>query len=115
VVFALYSERDGTESEANNARIRDEIQWISTKAAVIIAVLPRAICPIPRKKPVPVKQEDSAIDASLAESELGYKPVEDFDSGFQLTLSWMLSNEAWWRAVMDGSYREWISKNYSDG
>lgn len=54
-----------------------------------------------------------AIDATLAESELGYKPVEDFESGFQLTLNWMLDNEVWWRAVMDGSYRDWISKNYS--
>jgi len=54
-----------------------------------------------------------AIDASLAESELCYKPLEDFESGFQLTLNWMLGNEAWWRAVMDGSYRDWISKNYS--
>ena len=24
----------------------------------------------------------------------------------------MLDNEAWWRAVMDGSYREWIETNY---
>ena len=54
-----------------------------------------------------------AIDASLAESELAYEPLEDFESGFKLTLNWMLNNEAWWRAVMDGSYRDWISKNYS--
>jgi dTDP-glucose 4,6-dehydratase len=26
----------------------------------------------------------------------------------------MLANESWWRAVMDGSYRDWIDKNYSD-
>ena len=56
-----------------------------------------------------------AIDASLAEAELGYKPEQDFASGFQLTLKWMLQNESWWRAVMDGSYRDWISKNYSAG
>jgi len=56
-----------------------------------------------------------AIDASLAESELGYEPQEDFESGFQLTLDWMLNNEVWWRAVMDGSYRDWINKNYSAG
>ncbi len=54
-----------------------------------------------------------AIDATLAESELGYVPRESFESGFQLTLNWMLENELWWRAVMDGSYRDWISKNYS--
>ncbi len=56
-----------------------------------------------------------AIDATLAQSELGYNPKEDFASGFQLTLNWMLQNENWWRAVMDGSYRDWISKNYSAG
>jgi len=25
----------------------------------------------------------------------------------------MIDNAVWWRAVMDGSYRDWISKNYS--
>ena len=53
-----------------------------------------------------------AIDARRAESELGYAPQEDFGSGLQRTLEWMLRNSAWWRAVMDGSYREWISRNY---
>lgn len=53
-----------------------------------------------------------AIDATRAERELGYVPLESFESGFQLTLNWMLQNESWWRAVMDGSYREWIGKNY---
>ena len=53
-----------------------------------------------------------AIDATRAESELGYRPEENFDTGLKRTLEWMLGNEAWWRAVMDGSYREWISTNY---
>ena len=55
-----------------------------------------------------------AIDAQLATSELGYAPQQSFESGIKLTLNWMLENENWWRAVMDGSYRDWISKNYSD-
>ncbi len=54
-----------------------------------------------------------AIDATLAQTELGYKPQENFQTGFQLTLDWMLQNETWWLAVMDGSYRQWIRKNYS--
>jgi dTDP-glucose 4,6-dehydratase len=28
------------------------------------------------------------------------------------TIAWYLANEAWWRGVMDGSYRDWISRNY---
>ena len=53
-----------------------------------------------------------AIDASKSSAELGYSPRENFDSGLKRTLAWMLDNEAWWRAVMDGSYREWIATNY---
>ena len=53
-----------------------------------------------------------AVDASKSMSELGYQPAEDFESGLERTMSWMLDNEAWWRAVMDGSYREWIDRNY---
>lgn len=54
-----------------------------------------------------------AIDASRAARELGYAPEQSFETGFSLTLGWMLENEAWWRAVMDGSYRDWISTNYA--
>jgi dTDP-glucose 4,6-dehydratase len=53
-----------------------------------------------------------AIDARKSQGELGYEPLESFDSGLGKTLEWMLGNEAWWRAVMDGSYRDWIDKNY---
>ena len=53
-----------------------------------------------------------AIDASRAETELNYSPRESFGTGLQKTLDWMLDNEDWWRAVMDGSYRDWIEKNY---
>lgn len=54
-----------------------------------------------------------AIDASKSQNELGYEPQENFDSGLDQTIDWMLSNEAWWRAVMDGSYRDWLEKNYA--
>lgn len=54
-----------------------------------------------------------AIDATRAKTELQYAPVASFASGLQQTLDWMLANEKWWRSVMDGSYRDWIDKNYS--
>ena len=53
-----------------------------------------------------------AIDASKIEGELKFSPQEDFESGLERTLDWVLSNESWWRAVMDGSYREWIDTQY---
>jgi dTDP-glucose 4,6-dehydratase len=53
-----------------------------------------------------------AIDASRIENELGYSPRHDFETGLRDTISWMLENESWWRSVMDGSYRDWISSHY---
>jgi dTDP-glucose 4,6-dehydratase len=53
-----------------------------------------------------------AIDASRIQNELGFSPAYDFESGLRETISWMLSNEPWWRAVLDDSYRDWIKKQY---
>ena len=53
-----------------------------------------------------------AIDASKIESELEFAPQEIFESGLAKTLAWLLENEPWWRAVMDGSYRDWIDTQY---
>jgi len=53
-----------------------------------------------------------AIDASRIETELGFTPSYDFESGLRKTVTWMLENEAWWRAVLDESYRNWIDDQY---
>lgn len=53
-----------------------------------------------------------AIDAARAERELGFSPQHDFTAGLQKTIDWMLRNEPWWRAVMDGSYRDWVAAQY---
>ncbi len=46
-----------------------------------------------------------AIDETRARTELGYSASRDFTEGFTATLHWYLGNEAWWRAILDGSYR----------
>lgn len=53
-----------------------------------------------------------AIDATKAQTELGYEPRESFATGLRKTLAWYLDNEAWWRALIDGRYDEWIARNY---
>ena len=54
-----------------------------------------------------------AIDETKARAELGYTPSRSFEQGFAATLAWYLDNEAWWRAVLDGSYRTWVETNYA--
>jgi dTDP-glucose 4,6-dehydratase len=46
------------------------------------------------------------------ESELGFKPVETFESGIRKTLLWYLEHEEWWREVMNGNYRDWMRRHY---
>lgn len=53
-----------------------------------------------------------AIDPGKCNKELGYQPKESFETGIQKTIDWVLANEPWWRAVIDGSYKDWITKQY---
>ncbi|MBY5921260.1 dTDP-glucose 4,6-dehydratase [Ferrimonas balearica] len=53
-----------------------------------------------------------AIDARKTNAELGYKPYESFESGIAKTIEWYLSNDTWWKAVMDGSYLNWLTQQY---
>lgn len=46
-----------------------------------------------------------AIDAGKLARELGFRPVETFESGIARTVDWYLANEGWWRAVLSGEYR----------
>lgn len=53
-----------------------------------------------------------AIDASKIQLELGWKPKENFETGLRKTVQWYLSNEKWWRRVLDKSYKlSGIGKN----
>ncbi|HID96577.1 MAG TPA: dTDP-glucose 4,6-dehydratase [Thermodesulfobacteriaceae bacterium] len=56
-----------------------------------------------------------AIDPSKTMAELGYMPEITFEKGLRDTLMWYLENEAWWRSILDGTYRQWIRQQYGRG
>lgn len=45
-----------------------------------------------------------AIDATKLEDELGWKALENFDSGIEKTVRWYLDNEIWWRPLRGEVY-----------
>jgi dTDP-glucose 4,6-dehydratase len=53
-----------------------------------------------------------AIDCSKIQRELGYRARVPLEKGLRDTFIWYLQNEWWWRAVMDGSYQQWIRAHY---
>ena len=54
-----------------------------------------------------------AIDAGKIERELGWRPAETFESGIRKTVRWYLDHADWVAEVQDGSYREWVERQYS--
>jgi dTDP-glucose 4,6-dehydratase len=45
-----------------------------------------------------------AIDPAKIENELGWTPLETFESGIDRTVRWFLDNEAWWSALLSARY-----------
>ena len=55
-----------------------------------------------------------AINSSKIRSELGWLPVENFESGLEKTVRWFLENRGWVDSVTSGAYRNWINLNYAE-
>lgn len=53
-----------------------------------------------------------AIDARKLERELGWKPLETFETGLRKTIAWYLQNQHWVGNITSGAYRDWISQQY---
>jgi dTDP-glucose 4,6-dehydratase len=46
-----------------------------------------------------------AIDSTKARRLLGYEAQYSLDQGLRETVEWYLTNEDWWRSVLDGTYQ----------
>ncbi|MBN9027856.1 MAG: dTDP-glucose 4,6-dehydratase [Rhizobiales bacterium] len=46
-----------------------------------------------------------AIDPTKAETELGWRAAENFDSGIEKTVAWYLDRRDWWEPIRSGVYR----------
>ncbi|WP_139691821.1 dTDP-glucose 4,6-dehydratase [Sporolactobacillus terrae] len=53
-----------------------------------------------------------AIDPTKIETELGWKPHYNFDSGIKETIQWYLDHEDWWRKIKSGEYMNYYKKQY---
>jgi len=55
-----------------------------------------------------------AIDAGKLERELGWKPLETFETGLRKTVRWYLDHQDWVNNVTSGAYRDWVGKHYGN-
>jgi len=55
-----------------------------------------------------------AIDARKIERELGWKPMETFETGIRKTVAWYLDNMGWVENVVSGEYQAWLGRQYGE-
>jgi dTDP-glucose 4,6-dehydratase len=53
-----------------------------------------------------------AIDPSLAEADLGWVPLETWETGLQKTIRWYQDNTEWIARTRSGAYREYYARQY---
>lgn len=54
-----------------------------------------------------------AMDPTKIQTELGWQPEENFDTGIKKTVQWYLDNQEWVQHIMSGEYQNWIQQNYT--
>ena len=55
-----------------------------------------------------------AIDPTKIETELGWVPKHNFDTGIQETIKWYLENQDWWKHILSGEYSNYFDKMYGE-
>lgn len=53
-----------------------------------------------------------AIDPTKIETELGWKPVYNFDTGIKQTIQWYLENQDWVQNIISGEYLRFMNSYY---
>lgn len=53
-----------------------------------------------------------AIDSSLIETELGWRPQETWETGLRKTIDWYQANGQWVERARSGAYREFYAQQY---
>jgi len=55
-----------------------------------------------------------AIDPTKLETELGWKPQYNFDTGIQQTIEWYLTHKEWWERIINGEYANYFETMYGE-
>jgi dTDP-glucose 4,6-dehydratase len=108
ILLALEKGRPGA---TYNVGARNERRNIDV-ARSVLAQLRKSESLIKFVKDRPGHDRRYAIDPSLAESELGWRPIETWESGLGKTIEWYQSNPEWVTRARSGAYREFYAQQY---
>jgi dTDP-glucose 4,6-dehydratase len=55
------------------------------------------------------------VDCSKLRGRLGFSAATTLAAGLAGTVQWYLANDAWWRPILSGEYRDWYARQYPNG
>lgn len=61
----------------------------------------------------PAHDRRYALNADKIRRELQWEPKSTFDQGLELTVSWYVNHEAWWKSIRAGDYQAYYRANYN--
>ncbi len=108
ILLALEKGRSG---ETYNIGARNERRNIEVLESILKA-LGKPSTLIRHVKDRPGHDRRYAIDPSKVETELGWRPVETWESGLQKTIRWYEENADWIGRARSGAYREFYARQY---
>jgi len=108
ILLALSKGRPGA---AYNVGARNERRNIDVARAVVDQLgKPQSLIKFVKDRPGHDRRY--ALDPSLAESELGWRPTETWETGLRKTIEWYKSNPEWVERARSGADREFYARQY---
>ncbi|ELA8196176.1 TPA: dTDP-glucose 4,6-dehydratase [Vibrio parahaemolyticus] len=87
---------------------KKNIEVVEAICSILDALVPKALSyaeQITYVQDRPGHDRRYAIDSSKMQDELGWTPIETFETGLRKTVQWYLDNQQWCQNVQDGSYQ----------
>ena len=105
--------QDGPSGATYNIGARNERHNIDVAHSVLdILGKPRSLIQFVKDRPGHDRRY--AIDPTLIETELSWRPRETWESGLRKTIDWYRENTAWLDRVRSGAYREYYARQYGE-
>ena len=107
----LLALRQGHAGAVYNIGARNEHRNIEVAESLLDALgKPRSLIRVVKDRPGHDRRY--AIDPSRAESELGWRPLETWESGLSKTIAWYQENSRWIERARSGAYRDYYKQQY---
>jgi dTDP-glucose 4,6-dehydratase len=107
----LLAMRKGRPGGVYNIGARNERRNMEVAEATLRA-LGKPLSLIRHVKDRPGHDRRYALDPTLAEEELGWRPAESWESGLAKTVRWYTENGEWVERARSGEYREYYERQY---